>query len=691
MAVINEVTDLTIRDGIAVISLDSPPVNALSANVRDGLKTAFDAANIDDEADAIVLICRGRTFIAGADISEFGGQRAGATLPDVQASIEGSPKPVVAAIHGTALGGGLEVALCAHYRIAVPSAKCGLPEVNLGLLPGAGGTQRLPRIVGVQKALELIGFGTHVPAPECHAVGLVDELAEEGELERDALAYARRLVDEGQPLVRIRDRDDAMADGRDNPAIFDEFRAANARKFRGFDAPEAIIKCVEAAVALPFDEGIARERELFSGLVEGSQSAAQRYLFFSERQVWKIPDVPKDTELIPVHKVGIIGAGTMGGGISMCFANAGYDVTIVETNKDALDRGLGVVRTNYDRSASRGRFTAEEVDERMGRLTPSLTLDDLADCDLVIEAVFERMDVKKEIFSALDRICKPGAILATNTSALDIDEIATATSRPESVIGMHFFSPANVMRLVEVVRADKTDIAVIHTAMTISKKIDKMGALVRVCRGFVGNRILAAQRIEAEALLERGVMPWQIDQAMQDFGFAMGPFRMRDLAGLDLGWVPEEATGTIRDKLNEAGRKGQKTKAGFYDYGDDRSYTPSPIVEEIVRNHALESGKEPLTVTDEEIVERLVFPMANEGARILEEGIAIRSSDIDIIWVFGYNWPRYRGGPMFWADLAGLDKVVAQMRELESERPGEVAPAKLLVELAEQGKGFKDL
>ena len=444
MPAINEVTDLTIEGDVAVVTLASPPVNALSANVRDGLYGGFLAAIADDAAKAIVLLCAGRTFIAGADISEFGGKARGASLFDVQEMMESSPKPVVAAIHGTALGGGLEVALCAHYRIAVPSARCGLPEVNLGLLPGAGGTQRLPRIAGPRKALEMMTSGTHVAAAECLAMGLVDELAGEQSLRGDAIAYARRLVAEGRPLAKVSDRP-VEPMGADE---FAAFRTANAKKFRGFLAPEAIIQTVEAAVTLPFDQGLAEERRLFGGLVASAESAAQRYVFFAEREVWKIPDVPNDTTTIPVQRVGILGAGTMGGGIAMNFANAGIPVTIVETAQDALDRGLGVVRANYERSARNGRFPLADVDRRMALITPSLALDDFADVDLVVEAVFERMDIKKDVFTKLDAICKPGAVLATNTSALNIDEIAAVTKRPEAVIGMHFFSPANVMRLV---------------------------------------------------------------------------------------------------------------------------------------------------------------------------------------------------------------------------------------------------
>ncbi len=539
MPAVNEVTDLTIEGDVAVITLDSPPVNALSFNVRDGLYEGFKAAIADPAAAAVVLICAGRTFIAGADISEFGGASKGASLFEVQAMMESSPKPVVAAIHGTALGGGLEVALCAHYRIAVPSARCGLPEVNLGLLPGAGGTQRLPRIAGPRRALEMMTSGTHVPAQECLAMGLVDELAGEGSLRADAITYARRIAAEGAPLTKISDRavEPMPADE------FAAFRAANAKKFRGFKAPEAIIQTVEAAVNLPFADGLKVERELFGGLVTSPESAAQRYVFFAEREVWKIPDVPASTPTIPVASVGVIGAGTMGGGIAMNFVNAGLPVTIVETEQAALDRGLGVVRANYERSARNGRFPIEDVDRRMGLITGSLSLDDLAPADLVVEAVFERMDIKKDVFTKLDTICKPGAVLATNTSALNIDEIASVTGRPEAVIGMHFFSPANVMRLVEVVRADHTSIEVINTSMQLAKKIGKIAALVGVCPGFVGNRMLAQRGREAQALLDEGAMPWDIDRALYEFGFAMGPFQMMDLAGLDIGWVKERSDG----------------------------------------------------------------------------------------------------------------------------------------------------
>ncbi len=685
MAAINEVTDLTLDGDVAVITLNSPPVNALSFNVRDGLYEGFKAAIADPAAAAIVLICAGRTFIAGADISEFGGAAKGASLFEVQEMMESSTKPVVAAIHGTALGGGLEVALCAHYRIAVPSAKCGLPEVNLGLLPGAGGTQRLPRIAGPQRALDMMLSGAHVPAAECLAMGLVDELATEGALRADAVAFARRLAAAGAALTKISDRPVAPMSADE----FTAFRAANAKKIRGFKAPEAIIQTVEAAVNLPFAEGIQAERRLFGTLVTSPESAAQRYVFFAEREVWKVPDVPADTATIPVKTVGIIGAGTMGGGIAMNFVNAGIAVTIVETAQEALDRGLGVVRANYERSARNGRFPLADVDRRMGLITPALSLDALADADLIIEAVFERMDIKKDVFTRLDAICKPGAILATNTSALNIDEIASVTKRPEAVIGLHFFSPANVMRLLEVVRADHTSKEVINTSMQIAKKVGKIAALVGVCPGFVGNRMLAQRGREAQALIEEGAMPWDVDRALYEFGFAMGPFQMSDLAGLDIGWVKETSKGaTIRDRLCELDRRGQKTSAGYYDYDANRNGSPSSVTEAIVKEFAARSGKPARTFTEDEIVERLVLPMINEGAKILEERKAIRGSDIDIIWINGYNWPAYRGGPMFYADQLGLANVLARLQKLEAEQGPQWKPAALLERLVVEGKTF---
>ena len=692
MTAINSVVSLSVEDGVAVVSINSPPVNALSVAVRDGLAMAFQRVLGDAAIQAIVLICEGKTFIAGADIAGFGKPPQGANLLEVLTAIEGASQHVVAAIHGTALGGGFEVALACHYRVAVPSAKCGLPEVKLGLLPGAGGTQRLPRIVGVERALEMLTSGEHVGANACFEMGLIDALVDEGKLREGAVAFARDLIANQRPLKKVRDLDGKLAAARTKPEIFANFRKANARKFRGFDAPDFNIRCVEAAVSMPFDEGIALERKLFMELMTGVQSAAQRYAFFAERAVWKIPDVPADTPTLPYTQVGIIGAGTMGGGIAMNFLNKGIPVTMVETRQDALDRGVATIRRNYENTAKRGRLTMAEVEKRMAMLTGTLSLEALARCDLVIEAVFEDMAVKKELFSKLDGIVKQGAILATNTSRLDVNEIASATRRPESVIGLHFFSPANVMRLLEVVRGDKTSNAAIATSMQMARKIGKVAALVGVCPGFVGNRMLAQRQREAQALMLEGAKPQDIDRVLFDFGFPMGPFAMSDLAGLDLGWTRETSTGeTMREKLCELDRRGQKTGAGYYDYDADRNPTPSPVVDKLILELAAKKGIVRRSIADEEILERCIYPMINEGARILEEGKAIRASDIDIIWINGYGFPVYRGGPMFYGDTVGLPKVLDKLRYFQAKFGADFKPAKLLEKLVVEGKRFQDL
>src|SRR5579871_1570034 len=692
MAAINEVTEYSLEDGVGVITLNSPPVNAQSFNVRDGLAGGMAKGLADEGAKSIVIICEGRTFIAGADITEFGGAQRGASLYDVQDAIENSPKPVIAAIHGTALDGGLEVALACHYRVAVPSARCGLPEVNLGLLPGAGGTQRLPRIVGAQRALEMMTSGAHVPAKECLAMGLVDEIVDEGKLKEAAIAFAKKIVAEKMPLKKVRENNAKLEAAKGHPEIFANFRKANARKFRGFKAPEANIQCIEAAVNQTFEEGLKTERKLFMEVMMSPHSKAQQYYFFAERLANKIPDVPDDTKLIPIKKVGIIGAGTMGGGIAMNFANAGIPVTIVEVKQDALDRGLKVVRGNYERSAKSGRFPMEEVDRRMGLIKGSLDMNDLKDVDLVIEAVFERMDIKKDIFTKLDAICKPGAILATNTSGLNIDEIASVTKRPELVIGLHLFSPANVMKLLEIVRADHTSKEVIATSMKLAKTIGKIAVLVGVCPGFVGNRMLGQRGREAQKMVLEGAMPWDVDRVLYDFGFPMGPFAMSDLAGLDIGWVKEKSKGeTIRDRLCELDRRGQKTGKGYYDYDENRNAKPSPVTEEIIRDFVKKSGRNPRTIPDDEILERCIYPMINEGAKILEEKKAIRPSDIDTVWINGYGWPVYRGGPMYYGDQVGLDKVLAKMKEFEKSMGDAFKPAALLEKLVSEKKKFADL
>ncbi len=678
------------RDGeIGIVTVDSPPVNALSAAVRDGIAGRIREASADDGIRAIVLLCAGRTFIAGADISEFGKPPKGTPLNLMIDTIESAPKPVVAAIHGTALGGGLETALGAHYRVAVPSAKVGLPEVKLGLIPGAGGTQRLPRVVGAKRALEMITSGEQVPARAAQESGLIDAIVEEGKLREGAVAFARTVVAEARPLRKVRDLTDKIEAAKAEPGLFDAFRQANARKFRGFEAPEGCIKAIEAAMTLPFDEGLRAERAIFEPLMAGTQSKAQRYVFFAEREARKVPDLPDSTPTLPVESVGIVGAGTMGGGIAMNFLNAGIPVTIVEAKKENLERGLATIRKNYEATAAKGRLKPADVETRMNLLTGSLEMADLGRQDLVIEAIFENMELKKETFAKLDQVAKPGAILASNTSYLNVDEIAAATGRPESVIGMHFFSPANVMRLLEVVRAEKASKEVVATAMKLGPKIGKLAVLVGVCHGFVGNRMLAERQREANRLVEEGAMPWDVDRVLYEFGLPMGPFAMSDLAGLDIGWSRETSKGeTLREKLCEMDRRGQKTGAGFYDYDASRTAKPSELVERLVLDHSKAKGIERRAFTDEQILERLIFPMINEGAKILEEGKALRASDIDMVWITGYGWPVYRGGPMFYADTVGARTVLARMEEWESEIGPEFKPSELLRRKAASGEQF---
>jgi 3-hydroxyacyl-CoA dehydrogenase len=692
MSAINTVTDLTREGDVAVITINSPPVNALSTEVRNGIRDGVQQAAADAAVKAIVVICAGRTFIAGADISEFGKPTKGATLPELQAALEGCPKPVIAAMHGTALGGGFEMALMCHYRVAVPSAKFGFPEIKLGLIPGAGGTQRLPRLSGVAAALEVILSGTPFGAKQALEWGVVDTLAEEGKLRDGALAFARKVIDTRMPLRKIRDLNDKIEAARGQPEIFDKVRREYARKYRGFEAWQVAMRAVQNAIELPFDEGMKRERQAFLDLIPTAQSQAQRYVFFAERKVWKIADVPDDTPTLPIKKVGVIGAGTMGGGISMNFLNAGIPVTIVETAQAALDRGVGTIRRNYDNTAKKGRLTADDVETRMRLLTPGLNLEALSECDLVIEAVFENMDIKKDVFRKLDKIAKPGAILASNTSYLNIDEIASVTSRPDHVLGMHFFSPANVMRLLEVVRGAKTAKPVIATVMQLARKIGKIGVLVGVCHGFVGNRMLAQRQREAQKLILEGAMPWDVDRVIYDFGLPMGPFAMSDLAGLDIGWSKETSkSSTIREILCEMDRRGQKTGAGFYDYDEQRNAKPSPVVEKIILDFVAKKGINRRSISNEEILERCIYPMINEGAKIIEEGKAQRASDIDIVWINGYGWPVYRGGPMFFADLVGPDKVLAKLKEFEATMGPDFTPAPLLETLASEKKRFQDL
>ena len=675
--------------GVAVVTVDNPPVNALSQGVRQGLLEGVNKALADDAVQAIVIHCAGRTFIAGADITEFASGPAEPSLRDMLELMDGAGKPVIAAIHGTALGGGLETALCCHYRVAAPGARLGLPEVKLGLLPGAGGTQRLPRVVGVEKALQMVTSGLPIGAVEALEAGLVDEIVE-GDLLPGALAFGHQIVARGAALPRIRDRDDRLEEARENPAVFEQFRQAIARKSRGFLAPEYNIRCIEAAVSQPFDEGMKTEARLFTELMRSPQAAAQQYFFFAERQAARIPDIPRDTPELPIARVGVIGAGTMGGGIAMNMVNVGIPVTLVETSQEALERGLGVIRGNYDNTARKGRLSEADVVQRMGLINGSLQLQELAQCDLVIEAVFENMEVKKDIFTRLDAIVKPGAILASNTSALDLNEIASATARPESVIGLHFFSPANVMKLLEVVRGDATAREVIKTCMGFARRIDKVPVLVGVCHGFVGNRILFARQTQAQQLALEGARPHQVDRVLYEFGFPMGAFQMSDLAGLDIGWNAETSRGkTIRDRLCEAGRRGQKTGAGYYDYDENRKPTPAPLVAELYTEFAARAGIIQRDIADQEILERCLLPMINEGAKILEEGIAIRASDIDVVYVYGYGWPVYRGGPMYYANSLGLDTVLARLRHYWQQSGDDFwRPSRLLVELAEKGGRF---
>ena len=687
------------RDGdIGIVTVNNPPVNALSSHVRQGLTEAFAQAAADDTV-ATVLICEGRTFIAGADISEFGKPSSGPNFLETLGAIENLPKPVVAAIHGTALGGGLETALCCHYRVAVPSARVGLPEVHLGLLPGAGGTQRLPRLIGAQAALDAITTGTHIGAKAAHAQGVIDELVEEGRLREGAIAFARNIAARGAPLKRVRDLNDKVS-GVD-PKIFEVARAAARKSKRGFQAPLNCIACVEAACTLPFEEGMKRERELFNELVTGSQSAAQRHIFFAERAAAKVDDMPADVKPLAIRTVGVIGAGTMGGGIAMNFANVGIPVVLLEMERAALDRGLAVIRGNYERTAKRGGMSNEQVEQRMALISPTLDYADLATVDLVIEAVFENMEIKKTVFTKLDQVAKPDAILASNTSTLDVDEIAAVTKRPHKVIGTHFFSPANVMKLLEIVRGAKTSHETLATTLAVCKAINKIGVVVGVCDGFVGNRMVHRYISQANYMLEEGALPHEVDDPIYELGFAMGPLTMSDLAGLDVGWrirqgkglpeklPPGERYCEIADSLCELGRYGQKTGAGYYRYdAATRERQRDPEIEKLIVEHSKLKGITRRAIAPSEVVERLMYSLINEGAWILEEGIAQRASDIDVIYVYGYGVPSYLGGPMFYADQVGLDKVYARVCEFAKADPASWHPAPLLKKLAESGGKF---
>ncbi len=697
----SELVNYTRRGPVAVITINNPPVNALSPGVPEGIAQGIESAAADPEVKAVVVIGGGRTFIAGADIKEFGkvtsGEKPRFSLNSVLDKIENSTKPVVMAIHGTAFGGGLEVAMAGHYRVAAPSSQVGQPEVKLGIIPGAGGTQRLPRLAGVAKAVEMCALGEPIDAKAANAAGVIDKIID-GDLLEGAIAFAQQIA--STPVVRTRDRNEKLTDGAGNTAIFAVAREQARKTKRGQMAPLAAIDAVEAATKLGFDEGIAREAEIFRVCLFSTQSKSLIHAFFGERTVSKIPDVPKETKTYDIKRAAVIGAGTMGGGIAMNYANAGIPVIVKETAPDALDRGIATIRKNYENSVKKGRFSQAVMDQRMALITPQLTYDGFDQADIIVEAVFEGMALKKEIFAAIDKIAKPDCVLASNTSTLSIDEIASATARPQMVIGHHFFSPANVMRLLEIVRGAKTSKEVIATSMALAKKLNKIGVLAGNCRGFIGNRMIHCYGREAQFLIEEGAAVEQVDGALYDFGLAMGPLAMGDLAGLDVGWrirkefkhleKPGVRIPHVADALCELGRFGQKTGKGYYAYDANRKPSPDPEVTALIEKVAKDHGIRRHAVSHEEIIERTIYALVNEGARILEEGIALRAVDIDVVYLNGYGFPAWRGGPMFYADTIGLPKVLAKVEEFEKRHGSDLwAPAPLLKKLAEAGKTFE--
>ena len=697
---VSKLVKITKDNDVAIITIDNPPVNALGPGVPEGIGAAIEEINGDSSVKAAVVIGGGRTFVAGADIKEFGKMTSGGprrSLLPLLLHIEDSTKPIVMAIHGNAFGGGLELAMAGHYRVASPTAQVGQPEVKLGIIPGAAGTQRLPRLVGVARALEMCAEGKPVPAREAAALGLLDRLIE-GDLLAGAVSFAREVAD--KPAPKTRERTEKLRTGEDHAATFSAARAAASKKQRGLKAPLAAIDAVEAATRLPFEEGCQAEAMLFTECLFSDQSKALIHVFFGEREVAKIPDIPKDAPVIPVNRVAVVGSGTMGGGIAMVFANAGIPVLLKEVDQPALDAGMGKIRKNYANSVQRGRFTEAFVDERLKLITPVVTYDAFSEADMVVEAVFEGMALKKTIFADLDRFCRPGAILATNTSTLNIDDIASATSRPEAVIGTHFFSPANVMRLLEIVRGKRSSKEAIATCMQLSKKLGKIGVLVGNCRGFVGNRMFGPYRREAQFLVEEGADIEAVDQALVDFGSAMGPLGTGDLAGLDVGWrirkeyrhleKPGIRQPFSEDGLCELGRYGQKTGKGWYRYDENRRASTDPEVTTLVRKWSADAGIPQRQISTEEIVDRCNYALVNEGARILEEGYALRAVDIDIIYLNGYGFPAHRGGPMWYADTVGLQKVYQRISEFQKQHGELWAPAPLLKRLAETGKTFAE-
>jgi 3-hydroxyacyl-CoA dehydrogenase len=698
----SDLVQLTKQNDIAVITINNPPVNALSPGVPEGISEALDQIEKDDTVTAAVLIGGGRTFVAGADIKEFGkmtvGKKRGAGLLPLLLKIEDSTKPIIVAIHGTAFGGGLELAMAGHYRVALASAQVGQPEVKLGIIPGAAGTQRLPRLAGIAKAVEMCTTGNPVKAEEALKFGISDKIID-GDLLTGAVAFAREVAGKGAP--KTRERNGKLGNTAENTVVFASARDNAATKQRGLRAPLAAIDAIEAATTMPFAEGCQLEQKLFIECLFSEESKSLIHVFFSEREVSKIPDVPRDTPLVPIKSAAVIGAGTMGGGIAMVLANAGIPVLLKEADQAALDRGLATIQSNYANSVKRGRFTAQVAEERLKLIEPTLTYEGFANVDLVVEAAFEGMALKKEIFKDLDRVCKPSAILASNTSTLSIDEIASATKRPESVIGMHFFSPANVMRLLEIVRGKATSKEVIATCMALSKTLGKVGVLVGNCRGFVGNRMFGPYRREAQFLIEEGAGIAAVDKALTEFGMAMGPLATGDLAGLDVGWRIRKEYRHLEkpgirqpfgeDKLCELGRYGQKSGAGWYKYDASRRATPDPVVDQLIHDWVAEAGIPQRQISAEEIADRCLYALVNEGARILEEGYALRASDIDIIYINGYGFPSYRGGPMWHADTVGLKQVYERVMEFHRQH-GEIwEPAPLLKRLAEQGRTFAEV
>jgi 3-hydroxyacyl-CoA dehydrogenase len=689
------------RGAVGVITVDNPPVNALSRAVRQGLVDALMQGLGDGDAKAIVVIGTGRTFIAGADIKEFGKPLEPPDLNLVISGLETASKPTIAAIHGTALGGGLEVALGCHYRVAVATAQVGLPEVKLGIIPGAGGTQRLPRLVGAKPALDMITTGDFVRAPQAKALGIIDAIVE-GDLLEGALRFAETAIARGTAGRRVRDNETKLAEARGNAGLFAEYRSAVKKRARGQESPVRAVDAVEAAATLPFEQGLKREREIFQELVTSTQSRALIHAFFAEREAMNIPDVPASTPTRPIKAAAVIGAGTMGGGIAMNFANAGIPVTVIETTEEALSRGLGVVRNNYAATVAKGRLDQAAMDRRMSLIKGTLDLAAVREADVIVEAVFEEMAIKKELFARLDKLVKPGAVLATNTSSLDINVIAAETSRPQDVIGTHFFSPANVMRLLEIVRGAKTAKDVIATTMRLAKTLGKVPVLVGVCDGFVGNRMIFQYSREAEFLLEEGALPWQVDKALTDWGLAMGPFAMGDMAGNDVGWRIRKQQAASRpndrryshlaDQICERGRFGQKTSAGWYRYEKgSRAPLPDPEIEALITAESKRLGMERKPISSDEIVKRTIYALVNEGAKLLEEGIALRPGDIDVIYLTGYGFPAWRGGPMFYADTVGLANVYADVKRFHEAHGFFWRPAPLLEKLAREGKRFADL